>query len=100
VFAVTPPTRSLVPETAYEADQLRYRSWGKLPVSVVSAGGTCLELVPLVVGLSAVVVFVGVAAFVVAVGVAAAVAAGFGEIGGPNRSVLTQGTTAENFGSR
>ena len=89
MFAVMPLTRSLVPETVYEADPPRYRSWGKLPVSVASAEGTCLELVPLVVGLSAVVGFVEVAALVEVVGVAAAVALGSGEIGGLNHSVLT-----------
>ena len=63
----------------------------------MSAGGTCLGLVPLVVGLSAVVVFVEEA--VVVVVVAAAVALGSGELGGQNRSVLTQGTAVENSGS-
>lgn len=91
------PTRSLVPETAYESDPPRYRSREKLPRSAVSAGGTCLGLVPLVVGLSAVVVFVEEA--VVVVVVAAAVALGSGELGGQNRSVLTQGTAVENSGS-
>ena len=66
-------------------------------MSVVPAGGTCSGLVPLAVGLFAVVAFVEEAAVVVVVGVA--VALGSGETGDQNHSVLTQGTTAENFGS-
>jgi len=98
-FAVTLPTHSLVPETAYEADQPRCHSWGKLPALIVSAGETCSELVLLVVGLSAVVVFVAAGAFVVVVGVAAAVALGSGEIGGLNHSAATRGTSVEDLGS-
>ena len=89
----------MVPETGYEADPPRYRSWGKLSVSVVSAGGTCLGLVPPVEGLSAIVVVEEVALVVGVVGVAAAAVVGSGEVGGLNRSVLTQGTTAEGSGS-
>ena len=98
VSAVPLPTRSLVLETAYEADLPRCRSWGKPPVLIVFAGGTCLELVLLVVGLCAVVVFVEAAALVEVV-VAAAVALGSGEIGDLNHYGVTQGTTVGKFGS-
>jgi len=89
VFAVTRPTRSLALETANEVDPPRYRSWGKPPMLVASAEGTCSELVPQVVGLSAVVVFAEAAALVVEAAVAAAVAVDSGEIGDLNHSVVT-----------
>ena len=56
-------------------------------VSIASVVGTCLELAPLEVDLSAVVEFVGTAVF--AVEVVVAVVLGLGEIGGPSRFVMT-----------
>lgn len=52
-----------------------------MPVSIAFVVGTCLELAPLEVDLSAVVGFVGTAVF--------AVVLGLGEIGGPSRFVMT-----------
>jgi len=80
VSAATQLTRSLDLETVCGAHLLLYRSQGTVPVLIVSAGGTCLDLVPLV-DLSAAVVFVGIA-------VAAAVELGSGEIGGLNHSAM------------
>jgi hypothetical protein len=54
-------------------------------MSIVSVAGTCLELVPLEVDLSAV---VAVAVVVVEIAVAAAVALDSGGFGDPNRSVM------------
>jgi len=56
-------------------------------VSIASVVGTCLELAPLEVDLSAVVEFVGTAVF--AVEIVVAVVLGLGEIGGPSRFVMT-----------
>jgi len=87
VSEVTQPMRLPVPGTAYEVHLPLSRSQGMALVSTVSVVGTCLELAPLEVDLSAAVEFVGAAVF--AVGIAVAVAAGLGEIGGPNRFVMT-----------
>ena len=87
----------MVPETGYEVDLLQCHSRGMVLALIVSAGGTCLELVPLAVDLSAVVAFAGTA---VIVGAAVVVAAAFGsdEIGGLNHSVMTEGTPAGSSG--
>ena len=88
--------RLLVPETGHEVDLLLFRSQGMLLVLSVSAVGTCLESAPLEVDLSVVVELAGTAVFVVEIAVA--VALGLGEIGGPNRFAMTQGTSAESSG--
>ena len=97
VFAVSLPARSLAPGTAREAHLAQHRSRGTLPLLIVFAGGTCLELIPQEVGLSVAVVFVG--AVIVGIAVAAAVAPGSDEVGGSNHSVMTQGTSVESFDS-
>jgi len=88
VSAATQLTRSLVLETACGVHLPPYRSRGTALMLVVSATGMCFDLVPLEVGLSAVVVFVGTAVFVVEIAVAAAVGLGSGEIGGLNHSAM------------
>ena len=88
---VTQPMHLLVPETVYEVDPLLFRSQGMLPVLTVSVAGMRLELAHLEVDLSAVVEFVGTVVFAVEIAVAVAVAPGLGEIGDPNRFVMTQG---------
>lgn len=98
VSAVTLPMRSLVPETVYGVGLPQCRLWETLPVSIVSGGGTCSELVPQGVDLSVVVVSVGAVAFVVEVGVAAAAAPDFGGIGGLNHSVMMWDTSVGSFG--
>lgn len=91
-------TRSLVPGMAYVAHLARCRSRETLPVLIVSAAGMYLELVPLEAGLSAVVAFVGIVMLVVVVETAAVVALDSGGTDGPNRSVMTWGTSVESFG--
>lgn len=98
VFEVGQPMRSLVPVTACEVHPLPFRSRGMLLALAASVAGMCSELAPLEVGLSAVVESVGIVAFVAEIVVAAAVAFGSGEIGGPSRSVMSQGTSVGSFG--
>ena len=88
----------MVPETGYEVDLLQCHSRGTVLALIVSAGGTCLELVPLGVDLSAVVVFAGAAAIVGAVVAAVVAAFGSDEIGGLNHSVMTEGTPVGSSG--
>ena len=89
VSAATRLRRLLVPEIAYEVHLPLFRSQGMLPVLTVSVAGTCLELARLEVDLYAVAEFAGTAVFAVEIAVAVVVAPGSGEIGGPNRFVMT-----------
>lgn len=94
---VTPPTRSLVLETAYGVGQPRCHSQETPLVLIASVVGMFLEPVPLEADLTAVVAVVEVAVAVVEIAIAAAVAVGSGGFGGPNHSVMMWGTSVEDF---
>jgi len=91
---VTPPTRSLGLEMAYEVDQPLCHSRETPLVLIASVAGMFLEPVPLGAGSTAVVASVEVA---VAVEIAIAAAVDSGGFGDPNRSVMMWGTSAEGF---